>query len=187
MKHIQTFESFLNEAKGQYTAAELSDMLGIVVRSMHFPNKRLMAKSKEGLWDGTYMITYAGDTSYIYASTSYCTIHLGPSDPNLNNLIKSIKNLGGKLRRDLQSDTVSETRKTYTVEDFPVGSIIVYKNGEEWLVVKPGMRRPSDRRGDDQITAKPYNAKAKEGNISMSVDISIDFLNGEDIVNIKQS
>ncbi len=99
--------------------------------------------------------------------------------------MKHIQTFESFLKESL--DQVNEAKKTYTVDGFPVGSIIVYKNGEEWLVVKPGMRRPADRRGDDQITAKPHNAKAREGNISMPVDISIDFLNGEDIVNIKQS
>lgn len=65
----------------------------------------------------------------------------------------------------------------YTIEDFPVGSIIQFKNGEEWKVVKAGMRGSNDRVKSNEITIFPHNKKAKETHISMSIDITLEYLN----------
>jgi hypothetical protein len=80
---------------------------------------------------------------------------------------------------------LNESKTNYSIEDFPVGAIIVYENGEEWKVVEPGMRRSDSRRAPNEITAKPHNAKAKQHNISLPVDLTIDFLNSEGIKEIK--
>jgi len=39
------------------------------------------------------------------------------------------------------------------------------------------MRRSNDRVGSDEITIKPYNDLAKDKNVSMVIDVNLDFLN----------
>ena len=45
--------------------------------------------------------------------------------------------------------------KTWKIEDFPINSIIKFKDKEEWIVVKPGMRSSgSIRKVDENKLAK---------------------------------
>lgn len=60
---------------------------------------------------------------------------------------------------------------TYNIDD-----IIEFKDGEEWIVVKPGMRHPSERVKDNEITIKPYNKLAKDRNVSFPIDVTLDFI-----------
>jgi len=66
---------------------------------------------------------------------------------------------------------MSEELKTqYNVEDFPIGSLIHFNDGESWKVVKTGMK-------SNEISAKPYNELAKNRNISLAIDFSLEYLN----------
>ena len=76
----------------------------------------------------------------------------------------------------LTESTVNEAKK-YKVADFNEGDIIHFKDGESWIVVKPGMRSSDSRRKENEITAKPFNKAAKLLNVSMSIDMDIDFIN----------
>lgn len=67
--------------------------------------------------------------------------------------------------------------KTWKIEDFPINSIIKFKDKEEWIVVKPGMRSSGSIRKVDEITIKPYNKLAKDRNVSLSIDVDLDYLN----------
>lgn len=74
---------------------------------------------------------------------------------------------------------LDEASKIFSVDDFKKGDVILFKNGEEWLVVDPGMRRSVDRRNSDEITIKPWNDIAKRGHISMAIDFPIASINDE--------
>jgi hypothetical protein len=68
-------------------------------------------------------------------------------------------------------------KNNYKVTDFPEGSRVLFNDGEEWLVVKPGMRGSSNRRNPDEITIKPFNKLAKDKNISLPIDATLDYIN----------
>ena len=66
---------------------------------------------------------------------------------------------------------MSEELKTqYSVEDFPVDSLIHFNDGESWKVVKATTKWCN-------ISAKPYNDLAKNRNISLAIDFSLEYLN----------
>jgi hypothetical protein len=64
----------------------------------------------------------------------------------------------------------------YKAEDFAEGDTIEFKDGEEFIVVKSGMRNPSDRKKADEITMRPHNDLAKKKNVSMASDFSMDYI-----------
>lgn len=72
---------------------------------------------------------------------------------------------------------IREARNEFQVTDFPEGTKILFKDGEEWIVVKPGMRGSSNRRKSDEITIRPFNKLAKDRNVSLPIDIDLDSLN----------
>jgi hypothetical protein len=74
------------------------------------------------------------------------------------------------------NESTNENAKT-KVEDYTEGSFIHFKNGEVWIVVKPGLRASNSRKKSDEVAAKPYNKIAKDRNVSLSVDLSLDYLN----------
>jgi hypothetical protein len=66
---------------------------------------------------------------------------------------------------------MSEELKTqYSVEDFPGGSLIHFNDGESWKVVKAATKW-------SKVSAKPYNDLAKNRNISLAIDFSLEYLN----------
>jgi len=67
----------------------------------------------------------------------------------------------------------------YKPADFPAGSIVHFKDGEEWIVVEPGMRASNARRQSNEVTLMPHNKLAKDKNVSMSSDFTMDYLNRE--------
>ena len=64
----------------------------------------------------------------------------------------------------------------YKPEDFAEGDTIEFNDGEEFIVVKSGMRNPSDRKKADEITMRPHNDLAKKRNVSMASDFSMGYL-----------
>jgi hypothetical protein len=69
--------------------------------------------------------------------------------------------------------------KSFSIIDFPVDSIIHFKDGESWKVVKPsGMSGLFNRRRSlDEITIKPYNDLAKKKNVSLTINVDLNYLN----------
>jgi hypothetical protein len=56
-----------------------------------------------------------------------------------------------------------------SISEYKVGDILKFKDGEEWKVMKV-----KDNVG--KLVIKPYNKKAKEGNVSLEIDIDLDYL-----------
>jgi len=63
-----------------------------------------------------------------------------------------------------------------SIENYKVGDILKFKDGEEWKVVKAGMRASDSRVKPDEITIAPHNQLAKDRNISLPIDINLDYL-----------
>lgn len=73
-------------------------------------------------------------------------------------------------------DFLNEGTK-YAVKDFPIDSLITLKDGEVWKVVKAGMRASDSRVKSDEITIKPDNKLAKDRNVSLAIDVNLEYLN----------
>jgi len=56
-----------------------------------------------------------------------------------------------------------------SISEYKVGDILKFKDGEEWKVMKV-----KDNVG--KLVIKPYNEKAKKGNVSLEIDIDLDYL-----------
>jgi hypothetical protein len=68
-------------------------------------------------------------------------------------------------------------KNNYKITDFPEDSKILFNDGEEWIVVKKGMRGTGSHRKSDEITIKPFNKLAKDKNVSLAIDVNLDYLN----------
>jgi hypothetical protein len=68
-------------------------------------------------------------------------------------------------------------KNNYKITDFPEDSKILFNDGEEWIVVKKGMRGSGSWRKSDEITIKPFNKLAKDKNVSLAIDVTLEFLN----------
>jgi hypothetical protein len=64
-----------------------------------------------------------------------------------------------------------------SVEDIEIGDILHFKDGEAWIVVKSGLRASNNRKSSNEVTAKPYNKLAKDKNVSLAIDFTIDYIN----------
>lgn len=80
---------------------------------------------------------------------------------------------------------LTESKSSYNIDDFTEGAIITFDDGEEWKVVKPGMRGSRERVKSNEITIYPHNDIAKKSNISKNIDVSLDYLNSH-AVDIKK-
>ena len=72
---------------------------------------------------------------------------------------------------------ISESKNKFKITDFPEGSKILFNDSEEWIVVKKGMRGSGSWRNSDEITIKPFNKLAKDKNVSLAIDVNLEFLN----------
>lgn len=70
-----------------------------------------------------------------------------------------------------ENDNLDEA-SSYKIDD-----VIKFKDGEEWIVCKPGMRGSGERLKSDELHIKPYNKLAKERNVSLGIDVSLDYIN----------
>jgi hypothetical protein len=95
----------------------------------------------------------------------------------LKNVIREvIKEETSKSKR-----TLKEASK-YTIDDFSIGTIITFKNKEEFIVVKKGKIVSSGNfYKSNEVLIKPYNKLAKDRNISLATPMSIEQLNQEQI------
>jgi hypothetical protein len=69
-----------------------------------------------------------------------------------------------------------EMLENMSIENYKVGDILSFKDGEDWKVVKAGMRASDNRVRPDEITIAPHNQLAKDRNISLPIDINLDYL-----------
>jgi len=81
----------------------------------------------------------------------------------------------GRIKRTIRENNVKKTK--YSVDDLPTGSIIHFKDGESWIVVKSDMRASNNRKQSNEVTVKPYNIIAKNNNVSLAIDLDIDYIN----------
>jgi hypothetical protein len=72
---------------------------------------------------------------------------------------------------------INESKNKFKITDFPEGSKILFNDSEEWIVVKKGMRGSGSWRNSDEITIKPFNKLAKDKNVSLPIDVNLEFLN----------
>lgn len=70
------------------------------------------------------------------------------------------------------SSSLHESKNSYEVKDFPINSLITFKDGEVWKAVKSDLRKKAD-----EITIKPFNKLAKDKNVSLAIDVSLKYLN----------
>ena len=69
----------------------------------------------------------------------------------------------------LDSENPLEEAKSTSVTDYKVGDILSFKDGEDWKVMKVKDKV-------DKLVIKPHNEKAKEGNVSLEIDIDSNYL-----------
>jgi hypothetical protein len=63
---------------------------------------------------------------------------------------------------------INEARNS-PINTYKVGDILKFKDGEDWKVMKV-------KDNVDKLVIKPHNEKAKEGNVSLEIDIDADYL-----------
>jgi hypothetical protein len=63
----------------------------------------------------------------------------------------------------------SPVNEAKSISDYKVGDVISFKDGEDWKVMKV-----KDNVG--KLVIKPHNEKAKKGNVSLEIDIDVDYL-----------
>jgi len=77
------------------------------------------------------------------------------------------------LSKDLNKMNLNEAMTTAyeskSISDYKVGDILKFKDGEDWKVMKV-----KDNVG--KLVIKPHNEKAKEGNVSLEIDIDASYL-----------
>ena len=70
-------------------------------------------------------------------------------------------NLGGVVKTSMD--------EAKSISDYKIGDIISFKDGEDWKVMKV-----KDNVG--KLVIKPHNEKAKEGNVSLEIDVDLNYL-----------
>lgn len=152
MKHLHTFENFLNEY-GPLAGSGNVDQLERIKRDAMKKSERGNTVYVVGGKNETYKIS-----KYYEEGNTYAAYHNG-------------------MQMDVDESKVNEAKNKYKITDFPEGSKILFNDGEEWIVVKKGMRGSGSWRNSDEITIKPFNKLAKDKNVSLAIDINLEFLN----------
>ena len=76
---------------------------------------------------------------------------------------------------NIKKDTIDEASGQ---NEYKEGDLVKFKDDKEvWQVVKAGMRNSNDRVQSNEVTIKPYDALAKRNNVSVPIDITIEYLN----------
>jgi len=175
MKHIHTFESFLNEGKMSLnktipsSTKEYTWVYQIGKDSSKTATE--ISKKLNDLGILSFVSKTTGDTVAIPTKDIQVAFDKVLSD--YDNLKQFAYSDGTKLNKNV----VNEGAKKYSVEDFNTGDIVHFKDDEAWIVVQPGMRASNSRRQSDEITLKPYNKVAKDRNVSLPSDFTIDYIN----------
>ena len=66
-------------------------------------------------------------------------------------------------------EAITAAYESKSISDYKIGDIISFKDGEDWKVMKV-----KDNVG--KLVIKPHNEKAKEGNVSLEIDIDANYL-----------
>jgi len=67
------------------------------------------------------------------------------------------------------NEAMTTAYESKSISDYKVGDILKFKDSEDWKVMKV-----KDNVG--KLVIKPHNEKAKEGNVSLEIDIDADYL-----------
>jgi hypothetical protein len=81
---------------------------------------------------------------------------------------------------------LNESKKT-KIEDYAIDKLIHFKDGEVWKVVKSGLRGSNNRKQSDEVTIKPFNKIAKDKNVSLAIDVNLDYLNANVVKIVDES
>jgi len=76
---------------------------------------------------------------------------------------------------NIKKDTIDEAAGQ---NEYNEGDLVKFKDDKEvWQVVKAGMRNANAKVQSNEVTIKPYDALAKRNNVSVPIDITIEYLN----------
>lgn len=178
MEYIKTFEEFINESqlneaktiiyKRQYTDKHPALEAGLY--------GKVRDKILEALKDGKMtQEEFDGIVKEFNLSPRWLrnNAHLFKSKDgsvSLSETGQRILRAKGRVVNE-ENDNLDEA-SSYKIDD-----VIKFKDGEEWIVCKPGLRGPGERLKSDELYIKPYNKLAKERNVSLGIDVSLDYIN----------
>jgi hypothetical protein len=158
MNYIQTFESFLNESGPEVIFSVDDDKLDQMLNARF--SSQLDYKDITG--DSYYSLPKRDFDRFIdLADSSGFDVDYDNSEDSVIYVYES---------------KVNEAN-AYKITDFPVNSLIEFKDGEIWKVVKADMRASNSQVKGDEITIKPDNKLAKEKNVSLAIDVTLEYLN----------
>ena len=157
MKHIQTFESFLNESGSEVIFSVDDDKLDQMLQAKF----KSQLDYKDIFGEDFYALPKREFDRFIdLADSSGFDVDYDGSETSVVYVHESIVN-----------------EANYQITDFPVDSLIEFKDGEIWKVVKAGMRASDSRVKSDEITISPNNKLAKDRNVSLPIDVNLVYLN----------
>jgi hypothetical protein len=78
---------------------------------------------------------------------------------------------------ELTRQTRLTESNNFSVEDFVPGTVFELEDGEQWIVIEKGLVKRAYIREPDDITVKPYNKIAKDNNVGLAIDMSLNYLN----------
>jgi hypothetical protein len=144
--------------------------------------KKYVVKNKDGkyltmLGFGNWSLVASKDMSYTFDNEKQAEMAMKDAKSHkLKDEELMVSVMEGLRYVKTYESFLNESNKTYKVEDFPEGTIVGFNDGEEFIVVKSGMRHPSDRKKEDEITMRPHNDLAKKRNVNMASDFSMGYL-----------
>lgn len=80
------------------------------------------------------------------------------------------------MKKSELKQLICEEIKRLIEDNYKIGDIIKFKDGEEWIVSKPGLRYAIDRLKSNEVYVKPYNKLAKSRNVSLGIDLDMDYI-----------
>jgi len=83
-----------------------------------------------------------------------------------------------ELRSLIREQVKTIIKEASNQNEYNEGDLVKFKDDKEvWQVVKAGMRNANDKVQSNEVTIKPYDALAKRNNVSVPIDITIEYLN----------
>ena len=82
-----------------------------------------------------------------------------------------------------------DENKNTKITDYAVGMLVHFKDGEVWKVVEPSKISTGlfNRKRSDEISIKPYNDLAKKKNVSLAIEVDLNYLNDNVTKIVKES
>jgi len=82
-----------------------------------------------------------------------------------------------------------DENKNTKITDYAVGMLVHFKDGEVWKVVEPSKISTGlfNRKRTDEISIKPYNDLAKKRNVSLAIEVDLNYLNDNVTKIVKES